>query len=302
MARIAEADPAPLRVFNFTYQADEIDAFLEEACTAGTTDIFSYDRYSYSNSQFTTMLKFRAAAQRCGIPYWRYLFAFLPDGSRDEVPSASDLRWDAFSGLLAGYTGHTWFLYNVEGDDEGIPTVFFDTANRWDATITEAFGHAAAINRELVAYGRAQSRLRSTAVGWYTARAIPTLHPPDDFPQWRAGMGGDRFLQRIEASGSTIQDVLLGFFEDRYRETYVIVMNPNHPLGSFPTSGSADARVTLRFDFSGASVAHDHLQVLRANGTVENVPLSANAVTFDIPPGDIVFYKYDSGHGFEGYR
>lgn len=302
LARVREADPEPLRVFNFTYLAPEIDAFLREACAAGDTDIFSYDRYSFGNGQFSTMMKFRNASFACGIPAWRYMRAYR--GPDDPVSAASDLRWDAFSGLLAGFTGHSWFLYNVlGGNEEGIPTSLFSATDEWNAATTAQFTAVAQVNRELIVYGRAQTRLRSTGVAWAASREIPGTHPPDDFPAWRAGAGGDTILQSVDAEGAFFQDVLLGFYDDRFGDHYLMVMNPNHEEGSFPTDGETPARITLGFDFAGAAgVSTTQVQVLRPTGVVEILPVSDGVLNLNIAAGDLVFLKYDTGRGFEGYR
>ena len=299
LSRIATEDPEPLRIFNFTYQAAEIEAFLAESCAGGDMDVISYDRYSLGNSQFTTMMMFRQAALDCGVPYWRYMDSYIPEGV---VQTPTGMRWDAFSGLLAGFTGHSWFLYNSES---GTRSPFFTTPATWGSSLAPGFASAAQINEELIVYGRAQTRLRSTGVGWMAARTIPGVeHPPDGFPLWAPGLGGDSILQSVEtAGGATLQDVLFGFFEDRYGDTYVMVMNPNHEGGAFPTSGTRSTRVTLGFDFSTApGVSTSQLLVLRPTGVVESVAVAGGSVTFPIEAGDLVFYKYDTGRGFEGYR
>ncbi len=299
MARVRAADPAPLRIFNFTYQADEIDAFLRDSCASGDMDIISYDRYSLGNSTFETMALFRDAAQRCGVPYWRYLRGYNPAG--EAVQAESDLRWDAFTGLLFGYTGHSWFLYNVRGGAaEGIPTTFFGSTDTWGAATTPRFTQAAAINRELIVYSRAQMQLRSTAVALAAEREIPGTWPPEGLPSWRMGAGGDRFLRSVDTDGgSFFQDVMFGFFEDRYRDTYVMVLNPTHENGSFPTEGNEATRVTLGFDFGASGITR--LRRLRPDGTLVNVDASSGSASFNIAAGDVVFFKYDTGNPFAGY-
>jgi hypothetical protein len=308
LARVATADPEPLRIFNFSFLAEEIDAYLAESCAGGNMDVIAYDHYSFGNGQFTDMMKFRQAALDCGVPYWRYLKGYESDVDRrdDIVLAETDMRWDAFSGLLAGYTGHTWFLYNVAGGEmEGIPTTFFAETENWAAARTPRFDMAARINRALLVYGRAQSRLRSTGVGWFTEAALAGEHPPDGFPLWSPGIGGDPFLSAVRTEGGApfFQDVMFGFFEDRFGDPYVMVMNPNHEHGSFPTKGTEATEVTLTFDFATPGpFATSQLLVLTESGVVETVPIRGGEVTFEIAAGDLVFYKYDSRRGFEGHR
>lgn len=306
---VKTADPAPLRILNFTFQASEIDTFLTESCASGDVDIFSYDRYSFGNSQFETMMKFRNAALACGIPYWRYVKGYINDVDREknELQTNSDMRWDAFSGLLAGFTGHTWFLYNVlYGTQEGIPTTFFTDTEVWGSATTPRFMYAADINQELIAYGRAQTKLRSTAVSWVPGFALPGSNPPSGLATWQPGTGGDVFLSEVDTSGGApIQDLMIGVFEDRYRDRYVMILNPNHTHGSFPNESDNAVTVNLTMNFANApaNVSTTELAVLRATGVVESVPVtSGSKATFVIPAGDVIFYKYVTGNGFEGYR
>ncbi len=294
--RIRSADPGPLRILNFTYLAEEIETFLDEACASGDIDIISYDRYSLGNSTFETMALFRDAAIECGVPYWRYMRGYTPNDAPTQTES--DLRWDAFSGLLFGYTGHSWFIYNVRGGaTEGIPTTFFENTETWGATTTPRFEMAAQINEELAIYGAVQTQLRSTGVAMVAGREIPGVYPPEGLPAWREASGGDPYLNRVEASSSALfQDVIFGFFEDRFGDTYVMVMNPNHENASFPNESNHAAQVTLGFDFRDSGI--DGLLVMRPSGSVDRVEATSGSIEFEIAAGDIVFYKYDTGRPF----
>lgn len=302
LGTIKATDPQPLRVFNFTTEAPEIDAFLQESCANGDTDVFSYDYYSFGNNHFESLMKVRRAAIACGIPYWRYIKSFEGDYDRRKnyTQSDSSMRWDAFAGLLAGYTGHTWFLYNVKfGAAEGIPTTLFTETEMWGATPTPQFGFVAQINKELAVYGKAQTKLRSTSVAWVPKLSIPFTHPPDGVGTWQADDAVDDRLVGIDtANGSTAQDAVVGFFEDRYKDTYVMVMNPNHTHGDIPNNKPDAADVILNFKPNTVQ----QLKVLRPTGVVEAVAVQNNTVTFNIKAGDVVFYKYATGNGFEGYR
>ena len=299
---VKAAAPNKLTVFNYTYLADEIEAFLDESCASGDVDVFSYDRYSLSNSVFETVSLFRDKAIDCGVPYWRYLASIPVESS--EYPNTSGMRWDAMLGVVFGYTGHTWFVYNIRlFEPENIPSVFFTEPDNYDSAVTPFFGLASDLNRELIVYGQAQRYLRSTDVGYYTPQSIPFVHPPEGVAPWQRGMGGDDIIQSIATSGADIQDVMLGFYEDGYRDTYVVVMNANREGGSFPNDGSESAEVRLSLNLSGrVDLAQNHVQVLRPSGNIENVALQNNELVLNIAAGDVVFYKYDSGNGFAGYR
>ena len=83
------------------------------------------------------------------MPYWRYIKSYI-SGDDDPLQSRSDMRWAAFSGLVYGYTGHTWFVYKVpDAENSEVPSTLFSLAGGWNAQPTERFAWAAEINREL---------------------------------------------------------------------------------------------------------------------------------------------------------
>ncbi len=306
LQRVGNADPAGLRILNFSYDPAVEGNFVERACDTGLVDIVSYDLYSRSNGFYEKLAYFREKALECGVPYWRYFEAYR--ASDKPVQAESDMRWAALTGITYGYTGHTWFLYLVRGGDaEGIPTTLFDRTDDWNATPTERFTWASRINRELVNYGRAVAHLLSRDVAWVTDTPVSGVWPPDAVPPFEPRM--DPFLRELTFSepGSVLDshNALLGFFVDRYGDRYVVVQNPNHADGSFPTNKEDRLQGTLRFDFSGAgALGVDPSAVLVLDGRTGRVarrPLSDGTLEIDIAPGDILFFKYDTGRPFAGY-
>lgn len=298
LAAVAEADPGALRVVNFSHEPEGLDRFVDRYCDSGLGDVVSYDLYTRANHHYEKLAHIREVGLRCGMPYWRYLKGYQPPG--DVVQSESDLRWAAFVGLLYGYTGHSWFLYAIRngGGSEGIPSTFF-SGHDWDARPTERFEVAARLNREMAAYGRALTQLLSTDVAWVTDVSIPGVWPPAGVAPLRRDM--DPHLAAVELSGS-LTNLALGFFVDRHGDRYLIAMNPNHTNGSFPTEGDDRVRATLRFDFaSTVGIDSSHVLLLGPDGRVTERALSGGALSLDLPAGDLVFLKYDTGRPFAGY-
>lgn len=299
LTAVKAADPGGLRIVNFSYDAAVSGGLVDQYCASGLGDIVSYDLYSRANQSYEKLAYFRDKGLSCGMPYWRYIKAYIGSGG-DPVQTESDLRWAAFIGLTYGYTGHSWFLYLVKGGAaEGIPTTFFTNTEDWASPTTQRFGWAAAINREMRVYGRALTHLLSRNVGWATTTALPGVWPPKGTTPFNTSM--DPYLTSIDPGGGG--NALLGFFVDRWGDRYVIVQNPNHTNGSFPTQGDGALQATLHFSFpAGSGVDTTHLLVLDGTtGAVKTQPLTGGALKIQLPAGDLLFFKYDTGHPFAGY-
>ena len=150
------------------------------------------------------------------------------------------------------------------------------------------------------AYGRTVTQLLSTDVAWVAGTSIPGLWPPEHVPPFSPDM--DPYLQGVEVDGR-FANVVLGFFVDRYGDRYVMLLDPNHTNGSFPTGSDDSVRGRLRFDFAGAAGV-DPTRVLRLDGRggrVHSLALEGDALSFEIPAGDVLFLKYDTGRSFAGY-
>jgi len=284
---------------NFSYDDAVEGGFVDRLCESGLGDVVSYDIYTRANHHYEKLAYFRDAGLRCNMPYWRYIKAYV--GVDDDLQTESDMRWAAFIGLTYGYTGHSWFLYFVRGGDaEGIPSTFFTRTEDWDSPTTERYDWARSLNQEMAVYGRTLTQLLSTDIGWATDTPVGSTHPPAGAPLFRADM--DPYLSSVDLEGRFV-DALFGFFVDRRGDRYVIVQNPNHSNGSFPTENDEALRATLRFDFAGAGgVDSSRLLVLDGrSGAVGTRALVDGALPIELAAGDILFFKYDTGRTFAGY-
>ncbi len=299
---VRAADPDGLVILNFTHEALDLDAQLDHYRVAMDGDVVSYDDYSHSSRSYSHLEIFRAAGLASGRPYWRYLNSYDDIPAGRDVPTESDMRWNVFSGLLYGYTGHTWFIYQI-APAHGLQSFFFQRPGDLLAPRRSQFATASTLNREMAVLGDAIGQLTSTAVCYISSLGF--LQPPDTNP-WRPGAGGDPFVTAITATGS-LQDVSVGFFRDDAGERYLMLQNPNHENGSFPIGNANATTITVSFDFSSVTdptFDQTTLESLdRTSGQVVPLALtSTGAATASLDvrleAGDPVLFKYKTARPF----
>jgi hypothetical protein len=297
---VRQADPDALLIFNFTYQHPQLGQVLDHAGTQSEMDIYSYDAYTRSNGAYEHLARYRAKGLAYNRPYWRYIRGYLPSSSSDDELSESDARWDAFSGLVYGYTGHTWFLYQVSGNN--LQSAFFTSSGDYASPKTPEFSMVAQINTELHHLGRAITQLTSTGV-----RYIPSIGflQPLGTQVFQPGAGGDPFITKIAGVNGGALDSLVGFFRDDAGERYVMLQNVKHTHGTFPVDLSVGS-VTFAVDFDFQTSTVDKTQVISLDKTTgAEVPLSLTSqggstarLTITLAAGDPVLFKYATGVPF----
>ena len=292
---VRAADPDANVVVNFSAGKDEIEEMFSYYGDELGGGIFSYDRYSYGYAEYEDLMRVRDAGLRYGMPYWRYLRAY-EDTGHSNWPEESDLRWQVYSGLTYGYTGHHWFVYQISSIHQ-VVSAFFESPDTWTGA-TERFDTAAELNRELAHLGSVITQLTSTDVRFVPAS---TLYMPDDHQSWSRGAGGDPYLDGVEAVGLAVwefQDLLVGLFEDDAGERYLMVQNGNHESADWPLWTHDRVDVELSFDFSGApgSVDTSVMEVFDAQtGDVERRSLSGDVLQLELLAGEGVLMKYATG-------
>lgn len=299
MRAVRAADPDALVILNFSFLAEGLDEILDRYCASGLGDVISYDRYTRSLDAYGTLGIFRDAGLRCGMPYWRYVQSFV---TGDDIQTVSDMRWDGLVGLLYGYTGHSWFLYQIP-DGRSLTATLFETTGDAASARTERFAFAATVNSEMQVLGRTITKVVSSDV-----RYVPALASPPGIEDWVPGVGGDPHLVSIEAvDGEPNQDLLVAFFADAAGEIYVMLQNPNHTNGDFPTQSERAATARLTFDFRAAGgVADDRLEVLdhRTDQVLALVLGDAGGgrkrADVVLEPGNVLLFKYATGAPFAG--
>jgi len=274
---------------------------LTEYCTNMDGDLISYDWYHLEQKTYQALERFRQAGLACDKPYWRYLRAYHAPGA-DPKNSESDLRWDALASLTYGFTGVSWFLYQITGSSADLAPAFFDSAGSFSATKTSLFTAAAAINQELRNLGRAITQLRSVDV-----RYVASLLQPIATKPWTPGAGGNPHLASVGPKpGELFLDLLVGFFEDDAGEPYVMVQNVRHANADFPLNNALPGTARLVFDFSTAPATLDRTRVEvldKVSGKVTTLKLTAlggDKAQLDalLEAGDAVLFKHPTGRPF----
>ncbi len=317
VAAVRAADPGALVIINFGQVEDHsepgdgglLDTMIQYTVDHGLADVLSHDNYSLNNSGFAWLEGFRAVGLSAGLPYWRYLNSYRSDPS-DDMPTQADLRWHALLGVVYGYTGHSWFVYQISSGHAPLTPVFFDVAGDPDASRTQQFAWAAALNAELAYYGQVLPHLTSLGVRHVATHslldiaAVQTYGPAEQI---------DPFLSTVEITagyqflGNLAQEVLLGFFRDDADRRYLVVQNLNRD-GRSTVGNHVDATVRLSFDFAGApaGLRTDRLERLdAASRSVAPVPLTPSggttaSVEITLAAGDVAFLRYDDGCPWPG--
>lgn len=303
IAALRAKDPNALLYCNFaaTQYADNLLAHYNANIDG---DVVSYDSYGPGRDSYASLERFRRAGLDGHKPYWRYMRAYTPDNPAD-APTPADLRWDAFAGALYGYTGHTWFLYQVSPSHDLDP-VFFANDGDVAAATTALFGTAAQLNLELANLGRALTKLTSTDVRYVPASSYSK---PAGTRLWSSGAGANPYLSNVAVKSPMLAEASVGFFDDDFGEKYVMLQNVAHDSGDHPNDWVTSATFRLSFDFNGAPVTVNRTRLLtldKATGQVKQLPLTTHTDpngTLDVTlgAGDVLFFKYETGRSFVGY-
>jgi hypothetical protein len=300
---VRRADPDALVAMNFSVGVRDLGRILDYAGGTLGIDIFSFDRYNLGKRQYATLELIRRYAQKYHRPYWRYLYGYRQHAKDRLAPS--DLRWDAMSGLLYGFTGFTWFIY--QNKSMGIAPAFFEEPG-YQGAKSPLWKAAAGVNRDLAAYLRVTTHLWSTDVRYRAL--LPALQPEGSRP-WRRAAGGDPYLADLGPAaepGSEGMEILAGFFRDDAGEHYVMLQNVRHARGSPPNDSEEPGRIRVRFDFRGAPPDLDPSRILvfdpkRQRGRTQPiVSLGPRGGVAELPvaAGDVVLFKYATGRPFAG--
>jgi hypothetical protein len=299
IAAIRMADPNALTIVNYTGSPDP--SFLDQHATVAKADIYSFDNYTRHKDAYASLSAIRAAGIKHGLPYWRYMRAYTDKSGSPSVDD-SDCRWDAFSGLVYGFTGHTWFVYQSQSNPD-FTQALFTSAGSFAAAKTSTFAIVAQIDRELANLGRAITQLTSTDVRYIPALSISQ---PKGTINWSVGAGGDPFITAITAGpgSGTLPEMSVGFFVDADGDHYVMIQNVRHAHAELPIGGTQPLAAQVDLDFGSSGVdATKVLALSRTTGNVEELALESQGgskarlvVTLDA--GNVVLFKYATGRSF----
>jgi hypothetical protein len=270
---VRTVDPDAIVFTNLSPHVSDPDAVLDYWETSVDADVLMMTDYFFNAIHYTALEMMRTRALAKGVPYWQYLNAYIGSESGfAPVHTESDLRWQAMVGLVYGYNGFSWFLYQA-ANGEKHPTatqyggsVLFDEVGTWTADKTPLWGVVSEINAELANLGRTMTQLSSTDVRFVVADDPSSQQPLLTAP-WSPGAGGDPYLTAIKpVAGEPPMDIPIGFFVDPSGESYIMLQNGRHThsAGAIepPLPGADSAgRIRLDFDFTGAPPTVDRSRV-----------------------------------------
>ncbi|MFT5584445.1 MAG: hypothetical protein ACI9VR_002030 [Cognaticolwellia sp.] len=300
IAAVRAADPDALIVLNLGYwweaDADEATAYVAQL----DVDVISNDHYSFNYGTYEFLERHRSAALQVNKPYWRYLKSYT-DAGDDTYAKETDRTWNALVGMVYGYTGHTWFVYQID-PVHGLSTSLYETTGAWSTAPNARWEKAAELNQWMLNLGQITTQLTSTDVRYIPFNAVYT---PDLTTSWARGAGGDPYIQDIgptNMGSGDFQEGVVGYFEDRRGETYIMLQNANHESADWPlyTRDSADFKITFDFSQAPAKLSRDSVEVFDyRTGKVSDIALNRSGdsatLTTEIPAGEVFFFKYKTG-------
>ena len=204
------------------------------------------------------------------------------------LSSESDLRFQMFSMLTAGYSGLLYFTYEkvfARGllDVYGNPTPLYYAAQ--------------AANPEVENIGQAIRFLESTDVRFIPGQSSPGTwnSTPSYLSNWSPSAGSDPHLTAISVDFSdpcsygSWKDGLIGFFTADDGDRYFMLTNLYH-------QGDQTAnQCTMTFIVTFDSSVTELLRLNRITGRDELVPLDNHTLSITLPGGTGDLFKYDTG-------
>ena len=257
-------------------------------------DVLMYDQYPLRSSglthveYFETLMKVRNRALFENKPYWAYLQSWSKNAEASDgwrVPSESDMYWNAYTHLTAGFTGLDYWTHNLSQN--------FDSALvNADGTPSAIYPFAQAINLEVQNLGRSLRFLTSTDV-----RFIPGEHgagikndTPPGLSDWSSNAGGDANILDVSVSSdSEEENGLLGFFTDDDGQRYFMLTNLDHGMNQSAPSQSLS--FSMVFDQS----INELLRLNRITGEQEIVVLNNHVLNLTLLGGTGDLFKYNTG-------
>lgn len=261
---------------NYGY-SEYLDAFAQRI--AG--DVLMFDIYPFgggdghSGSYLINLNVVRETALRHNVPYWAFIQAYQHSGKR-RLPSESDLRMQLFSSLAYGFTGFSYFTYDV-AFERGLVEL--------DATPSPLYAHAAKVNPEVAHLGKALRFLTSTGVGFIPGRSVIEGETRDN-----PLSPGTKLWKEIEARPGEIRDIrledagekkdgLIGYFEDDAGAPYFMVVNLWHGAGK----NALDCAQTITITLDPAVKSLTRLS--RETGDIEVLPVQGGKLVLELPGG-----------------
>jgi hypothetical protein len=295
------------------------EEYLESFARKSSADLLCYDNYtqmwpgeygahpSYGRTGwdrwFRNLKIYRAAANRCGIPFW---VTPLCVGHRHyKCPSFDDLRWQFNTAICAGASGIQWFFYYMRPPEENYR--FSPVDEFWEKTGTY-FDLRRIHNSFNRRYGDLFNRLVSTRVTFtnkpfgegelFTPNGLVSIATPDpaeiDPPQPVAGIPLNPSYTASEyhpERDPRQSPLMIGEFVDKEAKRYVMLVN---------NSTTQDVRVLLGFPGKDVRVYSwdwdGHEYEGKAYSAVGDITRTDDCVTIShwLAPGQETVYRVES--------
>jgi len=219
-------------------------------------DVFCFDYYPLRRDGTTATHYLhwvnlaRNTARKHRLPYWMILQSYGRRAEKDEtaayakrIPGEADMRFLVFSLLAHGGIGMHFFTYYA-GQPIQWETMVMDTGvqggskvRRYENTVTSRAYHAIRdLAPEVQTLGRALLDLRPKGDVSY-AGAVP-----DERLKPFQGRGR---LRSVAMADDPRGPVLVGFFDDRKKEEYFMVVNLKHGTNLSKTDAAGTVRLTF---------------------------------------------------------
>jgi hypothetical protein len=274
----------------------DYDDYLNDIMTIVQPDVLMYDMYPFgigggnghSGFYYSNLLNVRQVAQAHDVPYWAFIQAYekLDSPGDRRLSSESDLRFQMFTMLTAGYKGFHYFGYDL-----GQWRALIDSS---DGSTTSLYDAAGPANAEVEVLGAALRFLESTDL-----RYIPNSGstPQGGMASWSFGAGGDLLITDVDVDGVPAdqwKDGVIGFFTDDDGEQYFMVTNAFHG----ENMSAADTLLDFKIEFDPSVT--EVLSLDRFTGAQQILPLDAsNILRLALPGGTGMLFKYNTGKGFQ---
>ena len=279
---------------NYTY-----DNYWTDLNNAMNPDVLSYDFYSFDLNNVTqpryleNIMFVRNKAKSLNKPYWGWMQSWGIGNARR--PSESDLRFNVYTHLTAGYTGIAYWTY--DNDPGGTGDGLIDS----NGNPTPQYGYAAQTNAETQNLGKVLKMLESTDVRFVPGRHVvagsvtaPNV-TPSGMTNWSAGAGGDSHITGVSVDVAQVgleKNGMIGLFSDDAGERYFMLTNLNH--GQYLSTAAGALSFTLSFD----STINSILRLNRTTGLQELIYLTNNKFTWTLPGGTGDLFKYSTSPFF----
>jgi hypothetical protein len=271
---------------NYGY-SEYFDAFAQQV----GGDVVMFDIYPFGDGDghsgvyFLNLNVVRDTALRHDVPYWTFIQSYQNTGNR-RLPSESDLRMQIFTSLAYGFTGISYFTYDV-AFERGLVEL--------DATPSPLYAHAAKVNPEVAHLGKALRFFTSTGVGYISGQSVTeeqTLSNP--LPP------GTRNWKEVEARPGEIQDIrmnyqgeekdaLIGYFKDDADIPYFMIVNLWH--GADKSAAACTQTIMLTFAPNVTFLT----RLSRETGQPENLPVQAGKLELILPGGTGDLFSLGTG-------